>query len=75
MLYSLSIGSGGDADEQIPNIVKRNNTILDRAEELQNNASLMGLYALFLLPTLLGGIVLMVDMTMFLLAFMSNLGI
>jgi hypothetical protein len=75
MLYSLSIGSGGDADTQIPNIVKRNNTILDRAEELQNNASLMGLYALFLLPTLLGGIVLMVDMTMFLLAFMSNLGI
>jgi cell division protein FtsB len=75
MLYSLSIGSGGDADEQIPNIVKRNNTILDRAEEMRNNDSLSGLYTLFLLPVLLGGVVLMVDMTMFLLAFMSNLGI
>jgi Flp pilus assembly protein TadB len=75
MLYSLSIGSGGDADEQIPNIVKRNNTILDRAEEMRNDASLSGLYTLFLLPVLLGGVVLMVDMTAFLLSFMSNLGI
>lgn len=75
MLYSLSIGTGGEASAQIANIVQRNNVILDRAEQLRNDDSLSGLYTLFLLPVLLGGAVLMVDMTMFLLAFMSNIGI
>jgi hypothetical protein len=75
MLYSLSIGSGGDSDEQITNIVNRNNTILDRAEQKRNDNSLSGMYTLFLLPVLLGGVVLMVDMSMFLMAFMSNMGV
>jgi Flp pilus assembly protein TadB len=75
MLYSLSIGSGGDSDQQIANIVKRNNTILDRAEDMRNDDSMSGLYTLFLLPVLLGGCVLMVDMTMFLMSFIANIGI
>lgn len=75
MLYSLSIGGGGDADEQVSNIVKRNNIILDRAEQMQNDNSLSSLYTLFLLPVLLGGVVLMVDMSMFLLTFISNMGL
>lgn len=75
MLYSLSTGGGGDADEQVANIVKRNNIILDRAEQMQNDNSLSSLYTLFLLPVLLGGVVLMVDMSMFLLAFISNMGL
>jgi len=75
MLYSLSVGSGGDPDEQISNIVKRNNIILDRAEDMRNDDSMSSLYTLFLLPVLLGGMVLMVDMTMFLMSFISNIGI
>lgn len=75
MLYSLSIGGGGDADEQVANIVKRNNIILDRAEQAQNDNSLSSLYTLFLLPVLLGGVVLMVDMTAFLMTFVTNLGL
>jgi hypothetical protein len=75
MLYSLSIGSGGDADEQVANIVKRNNIILDRAEQSRNDDSLSSLYTLFLLPTLLGGLVLMVDMTAFLMTFVTKMGL
>lgn len=75
MLYSLSIGGGGDADKQVGNIVKRNNIILDRAEQSQNDNSLTSLYTLFLLPVLLGGVVLMVDMTAFLMTFVVNLGL
>lgn len=74
-LYSLSIGSGGDAQTQIANIVRRNNIILDRAEDMANEDSMAGLYTLFLLPVLVGSVVLMVDMTCFLLSFMSNMGV
>lgn len=75
MLYSLSTGSGGDADEQISNIVKRNNIILDRNEDMANDNSMAALYTLFLMPVILGAVVLMVDMTCFLIAFMTNMGI
>ena len=75
MLYSLSTGSGGDADEQISNIVKRNNIILDRNEDMANDNSMAGLYTLFLMPVVLGAAVLMVDMTCFLMAFMSDMNI
>lgn len=74
-LYSLSIGSGGDAQTQIANIVRRNNIILDRAEDMANDDSMASLYTLFLLPVLVGSVVLMTDMTCFLLAFMSNMGV
>lgn len=73
MLYSLSVGSGGDAEEQIANIVQRNNIILDRAEDMANEDSMAGLYTLFLAPVMLGAMVLMVDMTIFLMAFMQNM--
>jgi hypothetical protein len=75
MLYSLSIGGGGDADEQVANIVKRNNIILDRAEQTRNDNSLSSLYTLFLLPVMLGGLVLMVDMTAFLMTFVTKMGV
>lgn len=74
-IYSLSIGSGGDAQTQIANIVRRNNIILDRAEDMANDDSMAGLYTLFLMPVLVGSVVLMVDMTCFLLSFMSNMGV
>lgn len=75
MLYSLSVGGGGDAEEQVTNIVKRNNIILDRAEQTQNDNSLSSLYTLFLLPVLIGGVVLMVDMTAFLMTFVMSMGL
>lgn len=75
MLYSLSIGSGGEAEEQIANIVERNNKILDRAEQASNRDSLAGLQLLFMLPVLLGGLVLMVSMTAFLLGFVTSMGL
>lgn len=75
MLYSLSAGSGGSADDQIANLIERNNLILDRAETTANDNSMASMMILFLLPALLGGLILMLDMTMFLGAFMSTMSI
>ena len=74
MLYSLSTGTGGDPDEQIANIIKRNNIVLDRAEDKANDDSMASLYTLFLMPVVLGSAVLIVDMTCFLMAFLSGVG-
>ena len=74
MLYSLSVGSGGDPNEQIANIVHRNNMVLDRAEALANDNSLASFNVLFLLPVLVGGFVMLVDMTLFMILFMGTMG-
>lgn len=73
MLYALSIGAGGDSTTQISNIVHRNQIILDRAEEMRNQDSLSGMSILFLAPLLIGGFVLMVDMTVFLMTFLTKM--
>lgn len=75
MLYALSTGAGGDSNTQIANIVKRNNILLDRAEEKANDNSMAGMYTLFLAPVLVGTAVLMVDMTVFLMQFMSTMNL
>jgi len=73
MLYALSIGSGGDSKEQIANIVERNNNSLDRAETKLNDDSIAGLYALFLSPMLVSSAVLMLDMSLFLVNYITKL--
>lgn len=73
-LYAMSTGTG-NPDEQIANIVHRNNITLDRAEDMANEDSMAGLYTLFLAPVLIGSAVLMIDMTCFLLYFMQNFAI
>lgn len=73
-LYAMSTGTG-NPEEQIANIVHRNNITLDRAEDMANEDSMAGLYTLFLAPVLIGSAILMVDMTCFLLYFMQNFAI
>lgn len=73
-LYAMSTGTG-NPDEQIANIVHRNNITLDRAEDMANEDSMAGLYTLFLAPVLIGSVVLMIDMTCFLLYFMKSFAI
>ena len=71
ILYSLSIGSSGNADKQISELVEKNLVLLDDIERelLKNSAS--GMYVLFLLPVIVASFKLIVDMVFLMLAFVK----
>lgn len=73
MLYSISDGSGSDALIQMGEILERNAQWMGNAENLSNRDKLAKMYLLFLLPALLGALKMMVDMTLILLTFFSEL--
>lgn len=77
MLYALSEGTGGNANNQISDIIRRNQLLLDQAQKMKNEDALGGLYALFLAPQLTGGAKMIVDMGMLFYAMMatSTLGV
>ena len=77
MLYALSEGTGGNANNQISDIIRRNQLLLDQAQKMKNEDALGGLYALFLAPQLTGGAKMLVDMGMLFYAMMvtSALGV
>ncbi|MCR5055053.1 MAG: hypothetical protein K6A69_09445, partial [Lachnospiraceae bacterium] len=74
MLYSLSEGTGGDAERQIEDIIRRNQEMFDRAEKIRNEDKLSGMYALFLAPQVTGGLKLIVDMMLLLTIYLSQMG-
>lgn len=71
MLYSISSGTGGDAETQINDIIKRNNIMLDKAEALEDENKLAGLHSLMLFAEVSGGLKMLVDMILFMVAFMQ----
>lgn len=73
MLYSISEGSGGDAAEQIADIVRRNRQMTERAKRLKGEDSVAGMYALFLAPQLTGGAKIMADMILIFTVYMGKL--
>lgn len=71
ILYSLSIGSSGNADRQISELVEKNLALLDDTErELLKNSS-SGMYVLFLFPVVVASFKLIVDMVFLMLAFVQ----
>ena len=74
MLYALSNSGYGNEEKQLAQIMRRNQELLDKTERNANEDSLAGLYALFLAPALSGAGKMMVDMTMFLVAFLAQSG-
>lgn len=72
MLYALSEGTGGNANNQISDIIRRNQLLLDQAQKMKNEDVLGGLYALFLAPQLTGGAKMLVDMGMLFYAMMAT---
>ena len=72
MLYALSKGTGGNANNQISDIIRRNQLLLDQAQKMKNEDALGGLYALFLAPQLTGGAKMLVDMGMLFYAMMAT---
>ncbi len=74
MLYSLSVGSGGDAATQIADIIRRNQILSDKAERARQQDRLSGMYALFLAPQLTGGLKLLCDMILLFASYMGRAG-
>ena len=72
MLYSLSVGSGGEAAGQIAELIQRSQVLCDRAKRISNDDSLSGMYALFLAPQLTGGLKLTVDMILMFLLYLGK---
>lgn len=73
MLYALSNGGYGNGNQHLTQIMRRNQELLDKAERSRNEDSLAGLYALFLTPALTGAGKMLVDMTMFLVVFLTKM--
>jgi hypothetical protein len=67
MLYSIQAGTGGDSDTQISDIIERNNQMLEVTERKIADNAMAALDAQFLMPLLITGAKLMVDMMVFLL--------
>ena len=72
MLYAISVGNGGNEKEQLQELIARNQNLMNQAEEMAHEDALAGMYALFLTPSLAGGAKLLVDMTIFMLAFFQQ---
>ncbi len=75
ILYSLSSGFGGDTNQQISELIDRNNTMLDNAEKLDQEDKIAGMKIFILLPSLFASFKLMIDMGMLLVVFLQNLAI
>ena len=71
MLYSLSMGNSANADRQVSELVQRNMEMLNEAEKERLHNQTSGLYLLFLAPILTASIKLIVDMAVFMLAFLG----
>lgn len=74
MLYSLSAGTGGDANVQIAEIVRKNNSMLDKSEQLAGEGAMAHLVALFMAPVVSSSLKLGVDMIVFFYAAMISMG-
>lgn len=76
MLYSITATGTGNIDEQITNLIKKQNTLMDKAEKISNEDSLAGLSTLTMLPMLFCVAKSLVDMVVlvFSLLTMVNMG-
>lgn len=70
MLYAISAGHGGDAERQIEELVNRSQEMLSEAEKQKNADRNAGLYLLFLAPVITASIKMLIDLSVFMLAFL-----
>jgi hypothetical protein len=74
MLFSLSIGSSGQADRQIGQLIEQNLEMLDVVEKERMHDKCSGMYLLFLSPVLTASLKLLADMAIFMLSFLAGAG-
>ena len=70
-LYSIQAGSGGDVQVEIRNIVDRATAMTDKAEKIKNEDKMAAMQSYVAIPGLIGAVKLMVDMSAFLISFLS----
>lgn len=63
MLYSITTTGTGDVDEQITDLIKKQNVLMDKAEKISNEETLVGLSTLTMVPMLFCIFKSLVDMT------------
>lgn len=72
MLYAISQGNEEVAGDQLEELITRNHIMLEQAQRTTNEDRLAGMYLYFLAPALLGALKLVMDMTLFLVVFLSQ---
>lgn len=75
MLYALSSGNGANASRQIASVIRQNEKILHRAQLAAQDREMAGLYLLFLAPVLVSSGMLMLDLMVFLVEFLTTVKI
>lgn len=73
MLYAIAEGEGGNADDQIAEIIRKNNEMLDAGEKIKDEDALAALGVFYLVPSLIGAGKLLVDMMVFLVVTMLSM--
>ena len=72
LLYSLSVNNTGDAEKQIVEIIEQSNFLRNKTEIQNNELRLAGMNILFLMPIVIAGIKMLVDMTLFMMVFLKQ---
>ena len=73
-LYAVSVGGCMDVSKEVMELLERVQMMGERGKEVKREKAVSSLYALFLTPTLLSSIKLMLDMSMMLISFLAQLG-
>lgn len=72
MFYSISKGNGGDTDDQITELLSRNNQLMDKAEQIKNEDRLASFTTIQYLVVITGILKLMADMILFFIMFFTT---
>lgn len=72
MLYALSAGNSGNANQQVAELIEKNQRMLEVAEAERLKDKNSGMYLLFLAPVLSASLKMVVDMAVFMLQFLST---
>lgn len=74
MLYAISTGGCADADRQLAGLYDRTQIMADQAAKARQDNQMAGMYVLFLAPTLLTSLKLILDLSILLISFMGQMG-
>ncbi len=72
MFYSIGKGNGGDTDEQITELLARNNQLMDKAEQIKNEDRLASFTTIQYLVVVTGILKLVCDMVLFFVMFFTT---
>lgn len=75
MLYSVSASGTGNVDEQIADLIKKQNSLMDKAERISNSDQLAGMTTVNMVPMLFCILKSVLDMTVLIFSLFSLMSI